>query len=162
MVTGFDNLTGGKKTITVTYGGLTTTFQVEVKLHIVEFVNYDGTVIFRGEYCLGDAVTAPADPSKPADSVGEYAFTGWDKEVAPCNGSATYTAQYQLSFYRGDVNHDGKVTEDDGIYLLWHIFFPEDYPVYVQNDLNGDGVVTEDDGIYLLWYVFFPEDYPLH
>jgi hypothetical protein len=162
MVTGFDNLTGGTKTLTVTYGGFTVTFDVEVKLHKVEFVNYDGTVISSGEYALGDEVPEPLTPEKPYDSQGEYVFIGWDKEVTDCNGSVTYTAQFELSFRRGDVNHDGVVAENDGIYLLWHIFFPEDYPVYVQNDFDGDGAVTEADGIYLLWYVFFPEDYPLH
>ena len=162
MVTGFDNLTGGMKTVTVTYQGFTATFEVEVVLHKVVFKNYDGSVLFSGEYSLGDAVTPPENPLKPADSQGEYAFVGWDQEVTVCNGSVTYTAQYQLSFHRGDVNHDGKVDDDDGIYLLWHVFFPEDYPVYVQNDFDGDGIVSEADGIYLLWNVFFPEDYPLH
>ena len=162
MVTGFDNLTGGEKTLTVSYGGLTTTFAVQIKLHVVEFVNDNGDVISRQEYALGETVIVPQDPSKAADRQGEYAFTGWDKEITICTGSTTYTAQYRLSFQRGDVNHDGDVTDADGIYLLWHIFFPEDYPVYVENDFNGDGVVTDDDGIYLLWHIFFPEDYPLH
>lgn len=162
MVSGFDNLTGGIKTITVTYEGFTTTFTVEVNLHTVVFKNYDGKVLSAGEYALGDSITVPANPVKPADKLGEYAFVGWDKEVTDCNGSVTYTAVFELSYQRGDVNHDKKVDESDGIYLLWHVFFPADYPVYVENDFDGDGVVSEADGIYLLWNVFFPEDYPLH
>lgn len=162
MVTGFDNLTGGKKTLTVTYQGFTATFEVEVILHTVVFQNYDGTVLSSTQHHLGDSVTAPADPVKPADSQGEYAFIGWDKEIADCDGSITYTAVFALRYQRGDVNHDNHVDENDGIYLLWHVFFPEDYPVYVQNDFDGDGSVSEADGIYILWHVFFPEDYPLH
>lgn len=162
MVSGFDNLTGGIKTVTVTYQGFTATFTVEVVLHTVVFQNYDGTVLSSGQYSLGDSVTAPADPVKPADRQGEYIFVGWDKEVTACTGSVTYTAVFELRYYRGDVNHDDMVDESDGIYLLWHVFFPEDYPVYVQNDFDGDGIVSEADGIYLLWHVFFPQDYPLH
>ena len=162
MVTGFDNLTGGTKTVTVTYQGFTATFEVEVILHTVIFQNYDGTVLSSTQYHLGDSVTAPANPVKPADSLGEYAFVGWDKEIIDCDGSVTYTAVFELQYHRGDVNHDDKVDENDGIYLLWHVFFPEDYPVYVQNDFDGNGIVNEADGIYLLWHVFFPQDYPLH
>jgi hypothetical protein len=162
MVTGFDNLTGGTKTVTVTYQGFTATFEVEVILHTVMFQNYDGTVLSSTQYHLGDSVTAPANPVKPADSLGEYAFVGWDKEIIDCDGSVTYTAVFELQYHRGDVNHDDKVDENDGIYLLWHVFFPEDYPVYVQNDFDGNGIVNEADGIYLLWHVFFPQDYPLH
>jgi hypothetical protein len=135
---------------------------VEVILHTVIFQNYDGTVISSTQYHLGDSVTAPANPVKPADSLGEYAFVGWDKEIIDCDGSVTYTAVFELQYHRGDVNHDDKVDENDGIYLLWHVFFPEDYPVYVQNDFDGNGIVNEADGIYLLWHVFFPQDYPLH
>jgi hypothetical protein len=54
------------------------------------------------------------------------------------------------------------VNEDDAIYLLRYVFFPEDYPVSDAVDYTGDGVVNEDDAIYLLRHVFFPEDYPLN
>ena len=75
-----------------------------------------------------------------------------------CNGSATYTAVYELI---GDINDDEMVAEDDAIYLLWHVFFPEEYPVKAWSDLDGNGKADENDAIHLLWYVFFPEDYPL-
>ena len=61
----------------------------------------------------------------------------------------------------GDLTGDDDVTDDDALYLLYHVFFPEDYPVTQNCDYNGDGDVTDDDALYLLYHVFFPEDYPI-
>ena len=222
--TGFDNTELGANTVTVTYAGYTATFDVNVVKATVTFVNYDGTVIGSAQYAYGEEVVPPEDPTRPEDSVGFYKFKGWDKEIVPCDGNATYTAQYTLwgkvefknfdgtvlstkeyaegeqieapsenptkpsdgagvynfigwdrevttctgnvtfnAMYEliGDVDMDGKVTEDDGIYLLWHVFFPDDYPVDTFIDFDKNGELSENDGIYLLWHVFFAEDYPL-
>lgn len=61
----------------------------------------------------------------------------------------------------GDLNGDQLVTTSDAIYLLFHAFFPELYPVDQAVDYNGDQVVTTADAIYLLFHAFFPELYPL-
>lgn len=158
MVTGFDNTVLGTQTLTVTYGEMTTTFPVEIKKLTVVFKNYDGSIISSAEYAYGESVSAPADPTRPADYRGEYRFAGWDKPVVDCTGNAEYVAVYELM---GDINSDGAVNEDDAIYLLWHKFFPEEYNVSAFKDFDGNGEFTEDDAIYLLWYVFFPEEYPL-
>ena len=162
MVIGFDNLTGGIKTLTVAYKGYTTTFTVEIVLHTVVFQNYDGTVLQSTQHALGEVVTPPQTPTKPTDQYGEYEFAGWDKQVTNCGGSATYTAIFVLKYPKGDVDRNMKVDEDDAIYLLWHVFFPADYPVAVTPDYDNNGTLNEDDAIYLLWHVFFPEDYPLN
>ncbi len=62
----------------------------------------------------------------------------------------------------GDIDGKEEITSDDAIYLLHHIFEPEEYPVNQPVDFNGDGSLTSDDAIYLLHHLFEPEDYPLH
>lgn len=161
MVTGFDNSKVGKNTLTVSYKGFTVTFDVTITKPIVTFVNYDGTVLSKQRYDIGETVKPPAAPTRPADSKGEYDFIGWDKEVVPCNGSTTYKATYKFRYAPGDVDRDYDVDEDDAIYLLWNVFFPKEYPVYADTDYNKDGKQNESDAIYLLWNVFFPEEYPL-
>lgn len=222
-VSGFDNTELGTSTVTVSYAGLTATFDVNIIKATVTFVNYDGTVISAGQYAYGEEVLPPEAPTRPEDTVGFYKFKGWDKEIAPCDGNATYTAQYTLwgkvefknfdgtvlatqeyesgtmivapedptrpsdgtgvynfigwdreigecsgnmvytAMYEliGDVDGNNKVNEEDGIYLLWHIFFPNDYPIETFVDFDKNGELSEDDAIYLLWHVFFAEEYPL-
>ncbi len=161
MVTGFDNRKAGMQRLTVSYMGFTTTFDVEVILPTVTFLNYDGSVLSSAQYEIGAAVTPPENPTRPQDEQGDYEFVGWDREVTACNGNATYTAQYKLSYPTGDVDRNRAVDEDDVIYLLRHLVFPENYPCYVNADFNKDGKVDEDDVIYLLRHLVFPEEYPL-
>ena len=66
-----------------------------------------------------------------------------------------------LSGVVGDIDGNEEITSSDAVYLLMHVFFPEDYPVSQESDFNGDGVVTSSDAVHLLMHVFFPEDYPL-
>ena len=66
-------------------------------------------------------------------------------------------------YLKGDVDGDGDVDSDDSVYLIYHIFFGNEYPVIQSLDYNGDGLETSDDGVYLLYFVFFGEElYPLH
>ena len=62
--------------------------------YTVVFLNDDGEILSSREYHYGDAVTAPADPTKAADDTYTYTFAGWDKTVVSCAGDATYTATY--------------------------------------------------------------------
>lgn len=58
----------------------------------------------------------------------------------------------------GDVTRDGKISEEDAIYLIWHTLFPEIYPLdKTAADLNADGAVTDADALTLLWQALFPE-----
>ena len=46
--------------------------------------------------------------------------------------------------------------------LLWHVSFPELYPILIPADYTGDGRVDKEDVMQLLWHVSFPELYPLN
>ena len=61
----------------------------------------------------------------------------------------------------GDMNDDDKVDADDAIHLLWHVYFPDEYPLIGSGDVNNSGAVDADDAIHLLWHVYFPDEYPL-
>lgn len=64
---------------------------------------------------------------------------------------------------RADVDQSGLVDSDDAICLLFHINFPQSYPLRetfaVDIDLNG--VIDSDDAIYLLFHANFPDTYYL-
>ncbi|MBR6918336.1 MAG: hypothetical protein IKN38_09135, partial [Clostridia bacterium] len=61
----------------------------------------------------------------------------------------------------GDLNGDDKVTDEDAVHLLYHVFFPDDFTLNQDGDFNKDGKVTDEDAIYLLYYVFFPDEFPI-
>ena len=65
------------------------------------------------------------------------------------------------NYILGDVNDDEVVTDQDAIYTLFHIYFPEKYPVNQPCDFNKDGEITDQDAIYLLFHFYFPEKYPI-
>ena len=161
MVTGFDNAVLGAQTLTVSHLGMTTTFSVEIKKLTVVFKNFDGSIISSAEYAYGEKVSAPADPTRPADSKGEYEFSGWNQPIVDCTANAEYIAVYALKYPVGDVDRNMTVNEDDAIYLLRHVLTPEGYPIACSPDYNQDGKVNEDDAIYLLRHVLSPDIYPL-
>lgn len=159
-VTGFDNSSLGAQTLTATVGTFTVSFDVEIIKATVTFQNFDGSVISSEQYEHGEAVAAPGEmPARPSDGLGYYMFIGWNKTVSDtCNGSVTYTAEYLLV---GDINGNDTINEDDAIYLLRHILFPDIYGVETYADINTDGKLDEDDAIYLLRHILFSDLYPM-
>lgn len=78
-----------------------------------------------------------------------------------CEGlTVTYEVQI-VSHLPGDINLDRLVNRDDVMELLWHINFPQQFPVAVPADFTGDGKVNRDDVMHLLWHITFPEMFPL-
>lgn len=155
---GFYKFSGWDKELAPCDGNTTYTAQYTLWGR-VEFKDYDGTVLSTKEYAAGEQIEAPAEnPTRPADGTGVYNFIGWDREITTCTGNVTFNAMYELI---GDVDLDGKVTEDDAIYLLRHVIFPERYPLDTFGDFVKDNALNEDDAIYLLRHIVFPERYPL-
>ena len=126
--------------------------------YTITFRYEDGTVIKQYTLHYGDAIEAPAKPVAPEG----YQFTGWDQAFTVCQGDATYTAKFALLDYvPGDCNNDGRISDQDAIYLLRYVYFPDRYPIKGSVDYNKDGAITDQDAIYLLRHVYFPERYPL-
>lgn len=61
----------------------------------------------------------------------------------------------------GDPDQNGRVDEDDAIYLLQHVLMPAQFRVNGAVDYDENNTIDEDDVIYLLQYVLMPEDFPL-
>ena len=139
----------------------TATFEPVYIDYAVTFQYDDGTVIEEKTYHYGEQVVAPAAPAVP-ESLGEnYEFRGWDKEVTNCQGSVTYTAVFGVAYVPGDLDGVEGVTDADAVYLLYHTFVPDLYPVDQDCDFNGDGEVNDGDAVYLLYYTFLPDLYPI-
>lgn len=162
MISGFDNTTFGTNTVTVTYEEKTTTFEVQIVKAKVVFKLEDGTIISENEYLFGETVVIPETPTKPTDSNGYYVFIGWGREVAAtCDGNAEYIATFEQRKLTGDCNADGKLDDQDAIYLLRYVYLPSRYPVSEPVDYNQDGKIDDQDAIYLLRHVYLPNRYPL-
>ena len=96
-VTGFDSATAGTKTITVTYEGKTTTFNVTVKAIEVTSIEI-ATPATKTEYFVGDnadyaGLTIKANYNNGTSAIVEgYNVTGFDSATA---GTKTITIEYE-------------------------------------------------------------------
>lgn len=140
----------------------------EVTIHAME---YDGTTYWWGKIAenqwicmsyvqLDEPIDDPQDPTEPPtepEDPTEPPTAPEDPTVPPTEPEKPTEPEYTP----GDFDGNDTVDEDDAIYLLRYVFFPDDYPVAIPADYDGNGTVDEDDAIYLLRHIFFPEDYPL-
>lgn len=86
-------------------------------------------------------------------------------------GASTVTITYEnlqvsyeveiLAGIPGDLDENLTVDKEDVMQLLWHVSFPELYPVDTVTDFTGDGITDKEDVMHLLWHVSFPDLYPL-
>lgn len=84
------------------------------------------------------------------------------KTITVTYGGKTVTFDVQIMTYiPGDINLDRLVNRDDVIQLLWHISFPDKFPITVPADFIDDNKVNRDDVMQLLWHVAFPDKFPL-
>lgn len=97
-----------------------------------------------------------------------YEITGFSSEV-PSDVTVTLTVEgistsYQVTvveYLPGDIDKNREINKDDVMQLLWHISFPELFPIEVPADFTGDSKVNKDDVLQLLWHVSFPDMFPL-
>lgn len=99
---------------------------------------------------------------------GGYEVSGFSSETA---GDVTVTLTYQgvsasytvtvVDFLPGDIDRSRVINKDDVMQLLWHISFPDMFPIDVPADFTGDGRVDKDDVMQLLWHISFPDMFPL-
>ena len=130
--------------------------------YVITFQCDDGTIISQATYHYGDTIEIPAEPAAPSHWMGNYEFTGWDKEIpGTCLGDAVYTASFIRHNPDGDINGDMEVTSDDVIELLLHVTMPDVFQINIDVDFNSDGEVTSDDVIQMLLHVTMPDYFPL-
>ncbi|MBQ3497086.1 MAG: InlB B-repeat-containing protein, partial [Oscillospiraceae bacterium] len=91
-------------------------FEKDYVEYDVTFVDYDGSILSAQTYHYGDAIAAPASPSRSADNTHSYTFAGWDKPVADTvTENVTYTAQYDAAYIEYEVsfkNYDGSTVAE--------------------------------------------------
>ncbi|MBP5155764.1 MAG: dockerin type I repeat-containing protein, partial [Clostridia bacterium] len=72
----------------------TATYAFADDVYIIIFADYDGTVIATRLCTEGEIPQAPGSVLREADETYTYSFTGWDSDIVPACGDATYTAVY--------------------------------------------------------------------
>ena len=78
-----------------------------------------------------------------------------------CEGlSADFDVQI-VTYIPGDIDLNKTVNRDDVMALLWHISFPDRFPIGTPADFTGDGTVNREDVMQLLWHISFPDRFPL-
>ena len=77
------------------------------------------------------------------------------------DGVSTGYSVTVVEYLPGDVDKNREINKADVLQLLWHISFPELFPIEVPADYTGDSEVDKEDVLQLLWHVSFPEMFPL-
>lgn len=174
-VSGFDNSVVGKQSITVSYLGYTTEFEVEIlkkSLDRIEVTTLpDKITYYMGETLSTEGLVVTAYYNdNTSEVVTNYSVSG----AASILGINAITVEWQgkicsfditVTCVPGDIDGDKVVTQDDAVYLLLHTMFGETfYPlINAPADIDGSGVVDQDDAVYLLLHTMFGESfYPLN
>lgn len=79
---------------------------------VVEFRNWDGSLLSSNEYTYGAQIIEPTAPYRAADETFTYRFVGWNQNVDVCFGDTVFTAVYEKKYIDYNVtfsNWDGSV-----------------------------------------------------
>ena len=80
------------------------------------------------------------------------------------DGNSTTSVNIELEVINnGDVNGDGEVDLEDGIYTANHALLVQEYEDITEgiSDVNGDGIVNLNDGTYLINHINGKEGYEI-
>ena len=178
MVTGFDNTEVGKQTLTVTYGGKTDTYEVEIiakSLSSISVYTLPTNLVFTQleddlDITGGKVKLHYNNDTFDIIDMTSQMVTGFNNSVVGSqtltvtylSKTTTYDIEIEPPYILGDTNGNDTVDSDDAIYLLKHTLFPESFALTQKSDFDGNGEVNSDDAIYLLKHTLFPESFPLH
>ena len=143
MVSGFDNTVLGKQTLTVTVGGLTTTFEVEVVERAVTSVAVENGKLVK-HFSDGTTEETPLADGTISDFVTSE------------TGEKTLTLASENACVAAYKNADGKyvalsaVTNEDGSYSYVVPEGVNEVTVAVKGDLDGDGQVSAKEARQIL------------
>ena len=89
-----------------------------VKEYVVNFVDWDGTILKSEQVEEGHAATAPANPTRE-----NFTFVGWDKDFSSVKENTTVTAQYEHTGPTAEktdsTSISAMVTTDGSVILFW-------------------------------------------
>ncbi len=85
-------------------------FEATLNKYTIRFLNWNGVELYTMQVEYGTTpVYEPLPPTKPQTDQYKYTFAGWDPELAPVTGDATYTAVfteslqvYEVCFFNDD------------------------------------------------------------
>jgi len=83
----------------------------------VIFYDWDGTILQSEHLEYGDAITPPADPTRPEDDEYFYTFAGWTPTVAPTVPAATPLLEYTAVYTPHHRSYDITFKDWDGTLL---------------------------------------------
>ena len=146
---GYDMATAGTQTVTVTFEGVTTTYDITVAGIIVPEKNLVSIAVgaFKAEYEVGDefvkpVITATYDDESTADVTAEATFSGFDSTTV---GTKTITVTYEGKTATFDVEVVGAVVK-----VATSIEILDAKTSYYKGDLYKEGdvviLVTYEDG----------------
>ena len=138
MVSGFDNTVLGKQTLTVTVGGLTTTFEVEVVERAVTSVSVENGKLVK-HYTDG---TTEETPLKDG-AISDFAISETGEKTLTLSSENACVAAYKDA--DGNYVVLKAVANEDGSYSY---VVPEEVTevtVAVKGDLDGDGLINMKD-----------------
>ena len=132
------------------------------KKYLVTFRNYDGEIFSEKEYSYGEAPDYPDEfPTRPDENGYYYFFFGWEGDIWYCTKHQEAIATF-AEILKGDHDGDETLSANDAIYLLYNVFFGDEYYIYQDCDYDKNDTVDANDAIYLLYHVFFGEEsYPI-